>query len=159
MSRPPAIEKRTSSGGVIFRVSGENAEVALVLVRGRAWCLPKGGIDSGEDAPAAALREVREETGLNGTIVGKIGDISYWYYLKGKKARVNKRVHFYLMQYEDGSTEDHDHEVDEARWFTVDEAVGRLTYKSERAIMLKAVRMIQGLRKRKGGCLKPSESV
>jgi 8-oxo-dGTP diphosphatase len=150
MSRPPAIEKRISSGGVIFRVTGSDTEVALILVGGRAWCLPKGGIDSGEDAPAAALREVREETGLQGNIIGRLGEISYWYYLKGKKTKVNKSVHFYLIEYQGGSTDDHDHEVDEARWFPVNVAINTLNYKSERDIMRRAARMIHEFLKRKG---------
>ncbi|MBI5663729.1 MAG: NUDIX domain-containing protein, partial [Nitrospirae bacterium] len=91
MTRPPSIKKRISSGGVIYRPatggSGDNPgariEVAIVAVRGgKAWCLPKGIINKGEDPPTAALREVREETGLSGEIVDEIGVISYWYYLK-----------------------------------------------------------------------------
>ncbi len=144
MTRPPAIKKRTSSGGVIFRNPEGCIEVALVAVRGRkSWCLPKGIIDKNEDPPTTALREVREETGLTGEISGRIGQISYWYYLKEEMTRIHKTVHFYLLKYVEGTTDDHDHEVDEAKWFPVDDAVKQLSYKSEKDIMRKAKTMIQ----------------
>lgn len=143
MARPPEIKRRISSGGVIFRRHGSDVDVAIVLVRGgRAWCIPKGIIDKGEDAPAAALREVREETGLAGEIIGEIGRTSYWYRIK-EEARVHKTVHFFLMKYMEGNTGDHDHEVDEARWLPIAEALNMLTYKSERDIMGKAQDMIK----------------
>ncbi|GBD97662.1 putative mutator protein MutT4 [bacterium BMS3Abin06] len=143
MTRPPTIKKRISSGGVIFRISENNIEVVLVAVRGRSWCIPKGIIEKGEDPPAAALREVREETGLAGEILDKIGWISYWFFLKEEMVRIHKTVHFYLLKYIDGKTDDHDDEVDEAKWFTIDEAIKKLSYKSEREIMQKAKAMIE----------------
>jgi len=147
MTRPPAIHKRTSSGGVIFRAGSEGSvEIVLVQVKGRnVWCLPKGIIDKGEDEPTAALREVREETGLTGRIVGRIGQISYWYFLKEEMMRVHKTVFFFLMSYMNGSTDDHDHEVEQAKWFPIDNAVSQLSYKSERDIVLRAKEMIEAL--------------
>ncbi|RJQ21533.1 MAG: NUDIX hydrolase [Nitrospiraceae bacterium] len=148
MTRPPTIKKQTSSGGVIFRKSGDAIEVVLVSVRGgRAWCLPKGLIDKDEDPPAAALREVREETGLRGEIIDRIGQISYWYSLKEELIKVYKTVHFFLLKFIDGSTDDHDHEVDESRWFPIDEAIGTLSYRSEKKIMQKAKEMIASAQK------------
>ena len=155
MTRPPAIKKRTSSGGVIFRPDtsdskhpGYNSEVALVAVKDRKiWCLPKGIIDKGEDPPTAAQREVREETGLTGEIIDKIGPVSYWYFLREDRVRIHKTVHFYLLKYIEGSTDDHDHEVDEAKWFLIDEAVNQLSYKSEKDIMRKAQGMIEKILK------------
>ncbi len=146
MSRPPAIKKRISSGGVVFRRLEGVIQVVLVLVRGKkTWCLPKGLIDKGEDEPTAALREVREETGLTGQILDKIGRISYWFDLRDESAKVNKTVHFFLVKYLDGSTDDHDHEVDEARWFPIDTALSRLSFKSEKEIMQKAKAMIDSI--------------
>ena len=146
MAKPPKIEKRTSSGGITFRNTENGIEVALVAIKGgSAWCLPKGIIDKNEDPPTAALREVREETGLTGEIVDRIGQISYWFFLKDEMVKIHKTVHFYLLKYIDGNTDDHDHEVDEARWFPLDNAVKSLSYRSERQIMQKAVTMIQAI--------------
>lgn len=122
---------------------GDGIEIAIVAVRGgKAWCLPKGIINKGEDPPTAALREVREETGLSGVIIDEIGKTSYWYYLKEDMVRVHKTVHFFLMKYLNGSTDDHDHEVDEARWFPIDAALKKMSYKSERDMVCKAKEMI-----------------
>ncbi|MBI5740817.1 MAG: NUDIX hydrolase [Nitrospirae bacterium] len=146
MTRPPEIKKQVSSGGVIFRSSEDGVDVALIEVRGgKTWCLPKGLIDKNEDPPAAALREVREESGLKGKILDKIGHISYWYFIDKNRTKVHKTVHFFLLKYVEGSTDDHDHEVDESRWFPIDEAIETLAYKSEKEIMRKAKSMIEGL--------------
>jgi 8-oxo-dGTP pyrophosphatase MutT (NUDIX family) len=146
MSKPPIIKKQISSGGVIFRKSGNSHEVALIAVRGRkAWCLPKGLIDKNEAPPETALREVREEAGLHGEIIEKIGHISYWYFIYEDRVKVHKMVHFFLLKYIKGDTGDHDHEVDEARWFQIDEAIETLSYRSEKQIVQKAKGMIEGL--------------
>jgi len=146
MSKPPIIKKQISSGGVIFRRSDNSIEVALIAVRGRkAWCLPKGLIDKNEAPPETALREVREEAGLHGEIIEKIGHISYWYFINEDRVKVHKMVHFFLLKYIKGDTEDHDHEVDEARWFQIDEAIETLSYRSEKQIVQKAKGMIEGL--------------
>jgi len=144
MPRPPIIRKLASSGGVIFRESAKGVEVALVSVKKRiVWCLPKGIIEKGEDPHKTALREVSEETGLTGEILEQIGQISYWYFIKEKTIRVHKTVHFFLLKYESGSTDNHDHEVEEAKWFPVEEAIDRLQYKGEKDIMRKAKQMIE----------------
>ncbi len=144
MSKPPAIEKKESSGGVIYRYSEDVVEVALVVLTGRkSWCLPKGIIDKGEDPPTTALREVREETGLFGEMINKLGYISYWYFLKDNMVKVHKTVHYYLLKFVSGNTNDHDHEVEEVKWFLVSEAVAALSYKNEKDIMLKAIDMIE----------------
>jgi len=144
MARPPVIEKKISSGGVIFRHSTNGVEVALVLVKGKkAWCLPKGTVDKGEEPEDTAIREVMEETGLSGEICEKIGQISYWYYVRRESKKIHKTVHFYLMKFKKGNTQDHDHEVIDAKWFMIDEAIDRLSYKSEKEILKKARRMVE----------------
>ena len=135
-AKPATIKKQTSSGGVIFRNSRKGIEAALIAVKNKTvWCLPKGAIDKNEDFQTAAVREVREETGLLGEIIDEIEKISYWYFSKDENVKFNKTVYFYLMEYKSGSTDAHDQEVDEARWFLIDEAINKLTYKGEKEIL------------------------
>ena len=153
MNRPPEIKNLVSSGGIVYRrsarrVAGETDvnEVALVCIRGgRIWSLPKGIIEKDEDERRTAFREVQEETGLKGDIVEKIGQIAYWYYAKEKTVKVRKTVHYFLMKYISGRTEDHDAEVDDAQWVPLSEAVYRLKYRGEKEIMQKAQKMIEKL--------------
>ena len=117
--------------------------MALISVKGgKIWCLPKGIIDTYERANEAALREVKEETGLRGKIIDKIGEISYWFFSKEEGVRVHKTVYFYLMRYVSGNTKDHDSEVDDARWFPIKDVMNVLTYKGEKEIMVKAIKMM-----------------
>jgi 8-oxo-dGTP diphosphatase len=141
--RPATIKTQISSGGVIFRKEGGDPEIALVAVKeGKVWSLPKGLVEKGEEPPETAVREVREETGLSGKIVKKIGDISYWYYIKDDNAKCRKTVHFYLLEYVSGTTSDHNWEVDAAEWVRIDDAVGRVSYKGDREIVRKAKEML-----------------
>lgn len=138
---------QVSSGGVIFRRSGDKWEVALIgrtTQRGeKVWCLPKGIVEKKESPEEAALREVREETGLEGKVIEKLGDISYRYYSREDGARIHKIVHLYLLEFIKGNTEEHDFEVEEVRWFQIEEAADELTYKSEREIMNKALKALE----------------
>ena len=131
-----------SAGGVVFRRRGSLVEVALISVgEERRWQLPKGIVDAGETAEAAALREVREETGLSAEIVAPLEAVEYWYFSKGaatRRVRYHKLVHFFLMRYESGDVADHDAEVNEARWVEIGEAARSLTFKSERKVVEEA---------------------
>lgn len=143
--RPAKIKIEVSSGGVIFRKRDDRIEVALVAVKdGKVWCLPKGLIEKGEDERQTAVREVMEETGLTGRIIDKIGDISYWYFIKEENVKCKKTVHFYLLEFISGDTKNHSWEVDRAGWFEIDEALGLLSYKGERDILNKAREMLYG---------------
>lgn len=143
MMRPAALKKQSSAGGVVYRTAGGGPRIVLISVRGgNAWCLPKGLIDAGETPEMAAVREVREETGLNGRVIEKLGDIAYWYYDRGENTKCRKTVSFYLMEYLDGDTADHDAEVDSAEWFSLDAALERVSYKGDRSIIEKAVARI-----------------
>ena len=143
-AKPATIKKQTSSGGVIFRNSRKGIEVALIAVKNKTvWCLPKGAIDKNEDFQTAAVREVREETGLSGEVIDEIGKISYWYFSKDENMRFNKTVYFYLMEYKSGNTDEHDQEVDDAQWFPIEEAIDKLAYRGEKEILQKAKEMIE----------------
>ena len=137
---------QVSAGGVVYRVRGGRVEVALISVGEQSrWQLPKGLVGPREPPEAAALREAREETGLEAELVAPIEKIEYWYYAseRGARVRFHKFVHFYLLRFLSGDVADHDHEVNEARWVKLEEAVGMLAFKSEKAVMEKAKEMIK----------------
>lgn len=137
--KPASLIRQISSGGVIYRKTDGNTEVALVSVRGgKFWCLPKGLVDKGETPEMTAVREVREESGLSGRIVDKLGDITYWYYIAGENSKCRKTVHFYLMEYISGCTSQHDFEVDDAEWFPIGTALRKISFKGDRNILEKA---------------------
>jgi len=141
--RPATLKTQRSAGGVIYRRRGGAVEIAMIAIKGGSvWCLPKGMVDRGETPEEAAVREVREETGLKGTIVDKVGSVSYWYFIKEENAKCKKTVDFYLMRYVGGSTSDHDREVDESSWLPIEEASERAAYKGDREIISRAGRII-----------------
>jgi 8-oxo-dGTP pyrophosphatase MutT (NUDIX family) len=103
----------------------------------RVLVLPKGHLDEGETEEAAANREVTEETGVIAELIEKLGDVEYSYERRGR--RRDKRVAFYLFEYRTGSLEDHDHEIEEARWMPLEQAARDLTYAGERGIVKRAL--------------------
>jgi 8-oxo-dGTP pyrophosphatase MutT (NUDIX family) len=130
-----------SAGGVVIRRNDGDVDVALAARRTRkgdlAWGLPKGLVEEGEAPEQAALREVREETGLEAEILEPLGDISYWYVWEDE--RIRKKVTFFLMEATGGDVSLHDHEMEEIRWFPLQEAVRRASYPSERTVLRRAV--------------------
>jgi 8-oxo-dGTP diphosphatase len=145
MTKLGPIIRQISSGGVIFRKNDASIEIALVAVKdGKVWCLPKGIVDKGEKPDETAVREVSEETGLKGSIIEKLGEINYWYYIKEEEARCRKTVHFYLLKCEGGDISKHDWEVDKAAWFQIDDALKIASHKNEKEIIEKARERLVG---------------
>lgn len=123
-----------SAGGVIFRVVAQQVEVALIATdRGGRWGLPKGHVNRGETAEAAAMREVAEETGLEGAIVQHLATIEYWF--RAGSSRVHKYVDLFLLRYERGEVRPQEAEVDDARWFPLEEALQRVSFDRERDVL------------------------
>ena len=130
-----------SSGGVVFRLRDDGGfDVALIRTHEGRWQLPKGWIEDGEAPERTAVREVREEAGVDADLIGPLDSIAYWYTSRygDAPARVHKLVHFFLLRYLAGSTDDHDDEVTEARWVDIDEADRMLAFKDERRIVAMA---------------------
>jgi 8-oxo-dGTP diphosphatase len=141
--------EQVSAGGVAFRWQNSNLETVIVSVKPKLrWQLPKGIVDPGESPEDAALREVREEAGIETERLELIDTIEYWYrsVRRGKPVRYHKYVHFYLLEYRNGDVADHDHEVAEARWVSFEEALALLDFKSEREVVEKAHAMIAALK-------------
>ena len=127
--------RETSFGGVVIR--GDKVLVITPAGKRRVTGLPKGGPNPGESGEQTAAREVREETGVTATVREPLGEVNYWYRRGGR--RVYKTVHFYLFDYVSGSTDDHDHEVENARWMPLEDARTALSYPGERALIERAL--------------------
>lgn len=139
---------QVSAGGVVFREQLGRTEVALISVGedGR-WQLPKGLVDKGESTEAAAVREVREEAGVDAEVVERIDKIEYWYYWNEgpQRVRYHKFVYFYLLRFTGGDVSRHDYEVNEARWVGIDQAMDMLAFDNEKQIMERARQMLAAL--------------
>jgi 8-oxo-dGTP pyrophosphatase MutT (NUDIX family) len=135
----PPPESEFSAGGVVVR---DRDCIVIVPTRRSAdgtkvLALPKGHPDGQETPADAALREVREETGVDAELVEKLGDVRYWYMRGGR--RIAKVVSFYLLEYTAGELDDHDHEVEDARWLPLERAARELTYPGERDMAARAL--------------------
>ena len=112
--------------------------------RGRMlWSLPKGHIELGETAEQTAIREVAEETGIQGDVLAALGSIDYWFVTEGR--RVHKTVHHYLLRFCGGELSDTDLEVTEVAWVPLHELASRLAYADERRLAEVAGELIQAL--------------
>src|ERR1700733_7696455 len=139
--------RELSAGGVVVR--GDEFVVIVPTRRAsdgsRVLALPKGHIDPGETALQAALREVREETGVVGEPVRELGEARYWYRRDGRT--IPKSVLFFLFSYVAGDTDDHDDEVEEARWIGLRDAQSELSHAAEREMVARAAAFVEEQRK------------
>jgi 8-oxo-dGTP pyrophosphatase MutT (NUDIX family) len=141
---PPLRNARaTSAGGVVHRSVEGVTEILLVHRRRPVlWALPKGTPNAGETLAETALREVREETGVQVEIEDPLGEIIYFFVRD--RIRFRKTVHFFLMRPVGGSIDEHDHEFDEVRWTAIDEALRLMNYATEREVVERAADRLAG---------------
>jgi ADP-ribose pyrophosphatase YjhB (NUDIX family) len=133
-----------SAGGLVVDLGGEIPRGALIGRTDRQgrllWSLPKGHIEAGETAEQAAVREVREETGIAGDIIGELGTIDFWFVAEGR--RIHKTVRHYLLRRVAGELSDADVEVDEVAWVPLPDIRSQLAYPDERSLVDTAGRML-----------------
>jgi 8-oxo-dGTP pyrophosphatase MutT (NUDIX family) len=143
--REAATKREISAGGVLYRRDGDEIEVVLASRRTRrgelAWGLAKGGIEDDESMESAAVREVREETGLQGEIEASLGETRYFYVWED--VRIRKTVHFFLMRLTGGDVDDRDDEMEEVRWFPLERALKRAAYRGEREVLGRAAELLR----------------
>jgi 8-oxo-dGTP pyrophosphatase MutT (NUDIX family) len=135
------MRREASAGGVVVREGPEGLELAVIRPHGRhLWALPKGHIQLGETDQQAAIREVREETGLEVDPAADLGTIHYTYSFRG--VRIAKSVHFFLFHFRSGDIDRLEavwrQEVDEARWMALGLAARQLAYRGEREVLARA---------------------
>ena len=138
-------KREISAGGVVYRRDGDEIEIVLASRRTRrgqlAWGLAKGGIEADESMEDAAIREVREETGLLAEIEASLGETRYMYVWED--VRIRKTVHFFLMRHTGGDVDDRDDEMEEIRWFSLERALKRAAYRGERDMLARAAEMLR----------------
>jgi len=139
------LEREFSAGGVLVKQIKGRLHVAAIRPQGRPeglWALPKGNLDPGETPAETAVREVREETGVEGRLGEKLGDVKYTY-SRRDRVRVFKIVSFYLLTAGAGRIGEIEErmrvEVAEARWLPLDEAPRLLAYGGERQMAQRAL--------------------
>ncbi len=129
-----------SAGGVVYRRQDDEVEVILAARRTRrgdlAWGLAKGGIEADETPEQAAVREVREETGIEAEIEASLGETRYFYVWE--EVRIRKMVHFFLMRATGGDPNDRDDEMEDVKWFPLERALKRAAYRGEREVLGRA---------------------
>lgn len=141
------VSSETSAGGIVIDVRDGIPYAALIARRNRTgrieWCLPKGHLEHGESAPSAALREVREETGIQGEIIQHLASIDYWF--SSADHRIHKVVHHYLMSYIQGVISvdgDPDQEAEDAAWLPLRDLPTYLAYPNERRVASLAMKLL-----------------
>lgn len=127
-----------SAGGIVYF---RDQILLISTLQATRWQLPKGHVERGESPAQAAVREIREETGVYGLVVADLGPLEYRY--RGRQGRkIHKRVDYFLCSYISGSTDDFDrHEVSGAQWMPWQQALELLTFDNERELVRRAHRI------------------
>ncbi|MDD5415425.1 MAG: NUDIX hydrolase [Candidatus Daviesbacteria bacterium] len=134
------MKREFSAGGIVFN---EKGQVLLTKhSQNKHWSFPKGLIDPGQTSEEAAIREVKEEGGIEAEIIGKVGYSKYVYTLKGE--RIFKVVVYFLMKYVSGDIADHDFEVEESGWYEPEDALKQLTFSQDKELLKKALEIKNG---------------
>jgi 8-oxo-dGTP pyrophosphatase MutT (NUDIX family) len=144
----PVIEEVSAGGLVVDAIDGV-AQAAVIARRNRGgrleWCLPKGHLEAGESPAEAAVREIREETGIRGQVIKRLGTIDYWFL--GEGHRIHKIVHHYLLSAQGGrltAENDPDAEAEDAAWVPLDQLRERLAYPNERRLVQLVRQLLDG---------------
>jgi 8-oxo-dGTP pyrophosphatase MutT (NUDIX family) len=141
-------KREISAGGVVYKK--DNSQIFILLINPKSrdfgppedyWTWPKGKQDKeGEDLKQVAIREVREEGGVNAEIEQELGYVKYFRNWAGDEAI--KFVHYFLMKYIDGDPSNHDHEVAEVGWFEINEVEAKLKWPTDKEIFEKAKKIL-----------------
>ena len=143
MSRSRALQE-TSAGGVVYRLADGDPLLLLIRDSYQNWGFPKGHLESGERAEDAAVREVREETGIDDLALrGEIETIDWYFRFRGQL--IHKVCHFYLMETSQASTNPQQAEgITACRWVSYDDARSAISYANARKVLARAHEMIVG---------------
>ena len=136
-------ERQFSAGGAVYKTS-KDKKIKWLLIKPAGterWQLPKGKIDKGENSPQAALREVKEEGGVETKIIKKIGSSSYFYVFENTKCF--KTVTYFLMEITKKTKEGHDEEIDEVKYEEFEKAHELLSFKDDKGILKKAKEILE----------------
>jgi 8-oxo-dGTP pyrophosphatase MutT (NUDIX family) len=154
-SKRPSLKKQPyakrvdeiSAGGLVIDSSGtKGLLIGRIDLKDQSrekllWSLPKGHIEAGESPEQAAIREVREETGIESEIQTSLGVIDFWFMAGGK--RIHKTVHHFVFKEKGGRISPQVSEVDDVRWFPLNEIVDRLAYPDEKKLIARSKELLQ----------------
>jgi 8-oxo-dGTP pyrophosphatase MutT (NUDIX family) len=145
------VERQFSAGGVVVRQQAGELKVLLIKDRYGRWTWPKGHIEQGESPAEAALREITEETGLQGVeILEEVGRQEYYFSIEG--AKIFKAVHIFLARAPvEGELKIQQEEIDDARWFSASSAAETIEYEGSRALLEKAVEAFKKRKEKQAG--------
>jgi len=133
-----------SAGGVVYKKENSKLYILVSQHSGHhGWVFPKGLIGDkveNEGKEVTALREVKEETGVNGKIIQPLKPVIFWFMMDGEK--IKKTVYYFLMEYLSGDINDHDWEMENVEWLEADDVEKRLTYPSDKKVWLEAQKLL-----------------